>query len=194
MMMNLFNQNLYKIKIKLVFIFQLTVFIISCEGKPSEWDFIEDFNTKPVGVITNWINEPVIEINPDQKEKEETPIMYGTKDSPFTIYEAQKKPGMEKVWIEGYIVGGFTGSKIGSFTQNTKIARKSNIAIADKQHETNVNAIFPIELPAGKIRNTLNIFENPSNMGKKIIIRGNIEKYYSVPGLKNPKEFMFKKE
>lgn len=181
-------------KIKLVFIFQFAILIMSCEGKPSEWDFSEEFNTKPVGVINDWINEPVIEINPDQKEKEETPIMHGTKDSPFTIYEAQRNLGMEKVWIEGYIVGGFTGSKIGSFTQNTKVARKSNIAIADKQQETNVDAIFPVELPAGKIRNSLNIYEKPSNMGKKIAIRGNIDKYYSVPGLKKPKEFMFTKE
>lgn len=177
-------------KIRLIIIFQLAVFIISCEGKPSEWNIIEENHTDPVGEINGWISGPVIEVNLD-KTNEAPQVIKGTKKSPFTVSEAQKNLGLKGVWIEGYIVGGFTGSKIGSFTQDPNVARKSNIAIANQQNETNANAIFPVELPAGKIRNSINIFDNPTNMGKKITIRGNIERYFSVPGLKKPKDFLF---
>ncbi|HHX32226.1 MAG TPA: hypothetical protein GX712_06520, partial [Bacteroidales bacterium] len=44
---------------------------------------------------------------------------------------------------------------------------------------------------AGKVRDALNILDNPSNIGRKIKVKGNLEKYYSAPGLKNPKEFTF---
>lgn len=50
---------------------------------------------------------------------------------------------------------------------------------------------YPVELSTGKVRDALNISENPFNIGKKIVVRGNLERYYSAPGLKNPKEFTF---
>ena len=126
-----------------------------------------------------------------EQTDESPPQIKGSKESPFSVSEASANQGIKGAWLEGYIVGGFTGSKVGSFTRDPEKARQSSLAIADQQNETNVNAIFPVELPAGKVRAALNILDNPSNIGKKIIIRGNLERYYSAPGLKNPKEFTF---
>lgn len=150
----------------------------------------DDYQVKPVGNITDWISGPVIDVVLEQTD-ESPPQIKGSKESPFSVSEASANQGIKGAWLEGYIVGGFTGSKVGSFTRDPEKARQSSLAIADQQNETNVNAIFPVELPAGKVRAALNILDNPSNIGKKIIIRGNLERYYSAPGLKNPKEFTF---
>jgi hypothetical protein len=152
--------------------------------------YAEEYQAEPVGGITDWISGPVIDVVLDQTD-ETPPHVKGSKKSPFSISEAIVNQGREEVWVEGYIVGGFTGSKVGSFTTDPYLARQSNIAIADHKNETNLNAILPVELPAGKVRAALNISENPFNIGKKIIVRGNLQRYYSAPGLKNPKEFTF---
>ncbi len=148
-----------------------------------------EIKVNPVSNITDWINGPIVDVVLEQTH-ELPPTIKGTKKSPFSISEAQANQEKKGVWVEGYIVGGFTGSKVGSFVNDPSSVRQSSLAIAEQQNETNINEILPVELSAGKIRDALNIFENPSNLGKKIIIRGDLERYYSAPGLKNLKEFI----
>ncbi|MDD4696565.1 MAG: fimbrillin family protein [Fermentimonas sp.] len=152
--------------------------------------FADEYQATPAGGITDWISGPVMDVIVEQTY-ESPPQIKGSKKSPYTVSEAIVNQGREGVWVEGFIVGGFTGSKTGSFTRDPYEARRSSLAIADQQNETNINAILPIELPTGKVRDALNISENPFNIGKKIVVRGNLERYYSAPGLKNPKEFTF---
>lgn len=152
--------------------------------------FSREFKATPVGGINDWISGPIVDVILEQTQ-ELPPIIKGSKKSPFTVPEAQINQGVKGVWVEGYIVGGFTGSKVGSFTLDPCTARTSSVAIANMQNVTNINELLPVELPAGKIRDALNIFDNPTNKGKKIIIRGSLEKYYSAQGLKSPVEFMF---
>src|SRR5690606_27994465 len=94
-------------------------------------------------------------------------------------------------WINGYIIGSFTGTGVKSYTPEPASAKRTVVALADRSNETDIDAIFPVELPAGKLRDEVNLLDNPYNLGKRINIKGDIEKYYSAPGLKNPKEFTF---
>ena len=62
---------------------------------------------------------------------------------------------------------------------------KPNILLAAKADEKEVNNCMPIQLPAGDLRTTLNLKDNPGNLKKELIICGNIENYFGVPGLKS---------
>jgi hypothetical protein len=44
---------------------------------------------------------------------------------------------------------------------------------------------MPIQLPKGDIRDKLNLSANAGNLGKEVLLYGDIAKYFSVPGLKN---------
>jgi uncharacterized protein len=95
--------------------------------------------------------------------------------------------------VEGYIVGtvkGGSGASIsyqfeGPFTQDT------NLAIADSPTETDKTKIMPVQLPSGEVRNGLNLKTNSDNLGKKVQITGDLTAYFSVPGHKNAKSFLF---
>ncbi|KZZ84396.1 chitobiase/beta-hexosaminidase C-terminal domain-containing protein [Bacillus sp. SJS] len=85
--------------------------------------------------------------------------------------------------VEGYIVGTTASGPVYShgptFTVNT------NIAIADSPTETDKAKIMPVQLPTGTIRDTVNLVNNSSNLGKKIRVTGTLKAYFSVPGM-NP--------
>jgi hypothetical protein len=114
----------------------------------------------------------------------------GSKDNPYNIIQSQLFQGEKDVWTFGYIVGGFKVHNIFGFTTNPKEFRNTVIAIADSKDETDIDFIIPVELPAGKIRNELNLIDNPHLIGKKIIIKGNLERYYQAPGIKKAKEYI----
>ena len=151
----------------------------------------EDDMAKSVhGSITDWLEGPIVDVVAEQTTQA-PPSIKGSKSSPYSIAEAQTNQGKKDVWVYGYIVGSFTGTSVKSFTSDASAARHSVIAISDTKYEVNTDAILPVELPAGKVREALNILNNPSNIGRKIKIKGNLEQYYSAPGLKGPKEFAF---
>ena len=90
------------------------------------------------------------------------------------------------LWIYSWQL---TGNSVKSFTSDASTAKHSVIAVSDTKYDVNTDAILPVELPSGKVRDALNILNNPSNVGRKVKIKGNLEKYYSAPGLKSPKDF-----
>ena len=64
--------------------------------------------------------------------------------------------------------------------------RNTNIVVADKQGETEVNKLVPVQLPSGAIRTAWALKTNPDKLGKQVIIQANLENYFSTPGLKSP--------
>ncbi len=89
--------------------------------------------------------------------------------------------------VQGYIVGSMTGKFDGDF-QNT------NFMIADSPNERNMDRIIPVQLPNNNIRKELNLVDNPENLGKLIQITGDLERYFSQPGLKSPSGYEFIEE
>jgi hypothetical protein len=139
------------------------------------------------GSITPWITPPFITVTANRTEIL-PPVIKGSKSDPYTVLEAKEAQGETDVWVKGYIVGGFSGNGISSFTTNLSEVKETNIGIADVQNETETANIMTVELPSGSIRDTLNLQSNPGNLNKQVLIKGDLTTYYSAPGLKNPKE------
>ena len=110
----------------------------------------------------------------------------GSEDNPFSVSAAIAKVEQAGAFVKGYIVGWVEGQFYASgahFDSNSSSA--TNILIAESATETNPEKCMPIQLPAGDIRNGLNLKDNPGNYKKEVILYGDIIKYFGVPGLKN---------
>ncbi len=115
----------------------------------------------------------------------------GTEASPYNIKAAMDNQGGIK-WIEGYIVGNIDGegkdmSKESKFAAPFTI--NTNVLMADKAGETDVNKCFPVQLPAGVIRDGLNLVTNGTVLGKKVKLYGSLETYFGKAGIKSPSYF-----
>ncbi|MER2010544.1 MAG: DUF6359 domain-containing protein, partial [Psychrobacillus sp.] len=80
------------------------------------------------------------------------------------------------VTVEGYIVG-FAKSETSYVVE---AETDTNIAIADTPGENDVNKMLYIQLPnsPASIRTEFGLKTNPSNLGKKVVITGSLEKYF----------------
>lgn len=130
------------------------------------------------GGIVEGTEEP--DPNPEPGEAD------GSEDHPYSVADvialnsAQKGPYFVKAYIIGAADGGMSKIQKNNFTVNT------NIVIADQQGETEVGKIVPVQLPTGAIRNAWQLTTNSDKLGKQVIIKANLENYFSVPGLKSP--------
>ncbi|KMK76596.1 DUF6359 domain-containing protein [Alkalihalobacillus pseudalcaliphilus] len=89
--------------------------------------------------------------------------------------------------VEGYIVG--TVASQNNFTLAPPFTSKTNVAIAEHPDETDIRKMLPIQLPTGQVRNGLNVVDNPENYHAKVQITGDLEPYFSVPGLRSASGF-----
>ena len=52
------------------------------------------------------------------------------------------------------------------------------------------SACLSVQLPAGELRDDLNLVDNPGLLGRKVCLKGDIvESYYGIPGIKNISEY-----
>jgi hypothetical protein len=98
--------------------------------------------------------------------------------------------------VKGFIIGQVNGASIstgldteapfeGSTNSDGSVATQgTNLMIASAQCET--TTIVPVALPKGDLRTAFNLVENPDMLGKEVLICGNLEKYFGVPGIKSP--------
>lgn len=110
----------------------------------------------------------------------------GSENNPYSVSAAIAKVEQAGVFVKAYIVGWVEGQVYTSgahFDSNSSSA--TNILIAESATETNPEKCMPVQLPAGDIRNALNLKDNPGNYKKEVILYGDIIKYFGVPGLKN---------
>ena len=120
----------------------------------------------------------------------------GTEADPFTaddviIMNPQSKDtpadGQSDVWVKGYIVGyyDFDDTSNQWHFDNTTSTVTTNILIAASASETSADKIVAVKLPAGDIRNSLNLSANPGNYKKEVLLHGDILKYCGKPGVAN---------
>jgi hypothetical protein len=131
---------------------------------------------------------------PDPDEPD-TPVTggAGSEESPYTVADvvALNNPADKPVaWVEGYIVGSAPGKAASSFVTETGAgASATNLFIADSADQTDYNKCLPVQLPAGAVRDALNLQANPDNLGKKVKLSGTLEKYFGLPGLKSVSQY-----
>jgi hypothetical protein len=108
----------------------------------------------------------------------------GTFEDPFDVTKAMVSTGTG-VWVQGYIVGVYE-TDVDPFVSNfaAPFRTNSNILIAATAEETNLANCMPVQLPAGAIRDALNLVTVAGNKGKLVKVLGNLESYFSQAGVK----------
>lgn len=109
----------------------------------------------------------------------------------ISVGNASAHVGEKGVWVYGYIVGGDLTAN-GASVKTADIAKKTHIAIAERSSVTTKASCVAVELPSGSVRDALNLVDNPSLIGKRVYVKGNIvEKYYGTTGLKGASDYSF---
>ncbi len=119
----------------------------------------------------------------------------GTASDPYTVADVIAK-GVDAtesgVYVKGYIVGSCTGKAYDSATfEAGETASKSNFIIADNASCQDAAQCIPVQLPAGTLRDAINIQANPGNLKRLVTLGGDIAKYFGQPGFKNTSSYAF---
>lgn len=112
----------------------------------------------------------------------------GTKDNPYDIASAMKKQDNSEAWVMGYIVGSINDKSISADAVfEPPFSNPANILIAASATENDYKKCIPVQLVANTdVRSALNLVDNGGNLGKAVIIKGQLTKYFGVAGLKTP--------
>lgn len=106
----------------------------------------------------------------------------------LTVLQAQSAVGSKDVWVCGYVVGGDLTSSSASFDE--PFTSRTNILLGPKSSTVDRDACLSVQLPAGDMRDALNLVDNPGLLRTKVYLRGDIvEAYYGIPGIKNISEY-----
>lgn len=130
-----------------------------------------------VDTTRNWTSESYI-IGEDENDEGED------MSRALTVSQALSSIGAEEVWVSGYIVGGDLTSSSASF--DPPFTSRTNIVLGPRSSTDDRDACLSVNLPSGSVREGLNLVDNPSLLGRKVYIKGNIvDSYYGMPGLKS---------
>lgn len=126
-------------------------------------------------------------------EKPEGTVGDGTEANPLTVADVltlnNTKTG--NYFVKGVIVGQVAGGATGMSETTAEFAApftdkdgtNTNILIADAAGAAFAEVI-PVQLPAGHLREALNLIAHAENLGKEVVIYGSLEKYFGKPGVK----------
>lgn len=148
----------------------------------------EEAYIEPESIIP-WTTPPSQSVTANRTETS-PPAIKGSKSHPYTVSQAMEAQGKTGVWVKGYIVGAFDGS-INKLVTDTTGQVRTNVALSDNMNETVVSNMIPVNITLTGLKNALNIADNPSNLNRLVFIKGDLAAYYSVPGLRDTKEYQF---
>jgi hypothetical protein len=142
------------------------------------------------------VNDPEIE-DPTTDPVEETGD--GTKAKPFSVADIIKLapssttvPVKTAVWTKGFIVGYYNSTPNPAIVEaEAPFTDDVNIMIAAQAGETDKTKMLSIQLPAGAVRTALGLKTTPVNIGKEILLYGDILMYNTFPGVKNTSAYWF---
>ncbi len=120
----------------------------------------------------------------------------GSQASPFTVADIIAKGTdftMQNAYLSCYIVGAISDKSWNASTSEwaAPFTQKTNILVADSPNEKDWTKCVPVQLPSGEVRNSLNLVDNAGNLGKKVVLKGNVEKYFGKPGFKSVSSYTF---
>ncbi|MBR5814060.1 MAG: choice-of-anchor J domain-containing protein [Bacteroidaceae bacterium] len=108
----------------------------------------------------------------------------------LAAYTGVAKPAI----VKGYIVGSIDDKSINDANFSGNAVLKTNLLIADNADETEVAKCLTVQLPSGKVRDALNLVDNPGNYKKFVTLTGSLEKYFGVAGLKSVTQYSIEGE
>lgn len=109
----------------------------------------------------------------------------GTLAEPYTVADVQyyiNQKLTEKVWVKGTIFGSRNNNV--NYPAGDENVVASNIVIGSEE------LFVPVQLSTNtEPRAALNLVDNPSLQGKDVWVYGNLETYFSMPGVKNVTDY-----
>lgn len=93
-------------------------------------------------------------------------------------------------WVKGYIVGWIPDKSFNEAIFELPASTQTNIVIATKPDVKDYTQCIAVQLPAGVVRNALNLQSNPGVFGKAVSLLGSVEKYFGVMGLKAVSDYV----
>ena len=109
----------------------------------------------------------------------------GTLAEPYTVADVQyyiNQNLTEKVWVKGTIFGSRNNNV--NYPAGDENVVASNIVIGSEE------LFVPVQLSTNtEPRAALNLVDNPSLQGKDVWVYGNLENYFSMPGVKNVTDY-----
>lgn len=104
--------------------------------------------------------------------------------SAVSVAQARSMAPASDVWVSGYIVGGDLTSASGSFEEPFK--SRTNLILGPRSSTTDRSVCIAVQLQSGTLRDKLNLVDNPTLLGRKVCLRGNlVTDYFNLTGLKN---------
>ncbi len=104
------------------------------------------------------------------------------------VSQARESAGAEGVWVKGYIVG--CAASASKLEFNPPFSKATNILLGLRSGTSDGKWCISVELKNKKIREVLNLQDNPELDGNFIYIKGDlVSSYYGLPGLKNVTEY-----
>ena len=111
----------------------------------------------------------------------------GADGDPYTVAEAQVVAFAREVWVEGYVVGTVKGSMATGCQWETPFTVSSNILLADT-FPAFYYQCMPVELKEGSLyQYGLSLVHNPDILHERRRVKGDIDTYFRVPGIRNVK-------
>jgi len=108
----------------------------------------------------------------------------GSENNPYTVTQVIAGATGSNVWVKGYIVGSVTDKELKSAVFGSNPASSTNILVAASADETDINKCVPVQLPSGDVRSKVNLSDNPGNYKAEITMKGNLQTYFTVPGIR----------
>ena len=109
----------------------------------------------------------------------------GREPDAIAVGEVSQHMDQKGVWVYGYIVGGDLTSN-GKEIKTSGITKATHLALADRSSITDKASCLAVELPAGKVRQALNLVDHPELIGKRVKVKGDlVDKYFGTVGLKS---------
>lgn len=120
----------------------------------------------------------------------------GTKEKPYTVGDlkqmTEENYPTDAVWVKGIIIGS-AQSATALKPSDKQVA--SNIAIAAAITRADAVEFIPVELKdKTDFRTKLNVLDNSENIGKEVLLKGTITKYFGTTGIKGLVEAEFNGE
>lgn len=129
---------------------------------------------------------------PGGDEEENTPSTEqpddpATLSDTLSVVEALDTPVGTSICVKGYIVGYVSGTSIGSCVFDLPDDVNTNFLIADSPYETSPDYVMPIRLTTkgDNLRSMLNLADHPDFYHALICIRGDVDTYFRVNGIKD---------
>lgn len=109
----------------------------------------------------------------------------------YTTFYSDVPDANKFYWTTGYIVGCVVTTETVFVANDNTVAMTApfgsanNLLLASTPDETDYSKCIALQLPSGNVRSSLNLKDTPANLGRLVTVRGYIDKYLGIAGMRS---------